>query len=223
MTGKDIGVDFDGTCVKHEFPNVGETLEGCVDTLLELVENGHRLILFTLRCDNSKGNYLTQAVEWFKKHNIPLYGIQTNPKQKHWTTSPKAYAQLYIDDCGLGMPLVKPDNNERPYVDWFEVRELLFEKGYLTQASYDKLNMINHIQLLLNDTLLDINTPNSLAPARMERMLVEKFGYKEVDHSKAEINGFAHDFFYTFEHETLDNLLYKGSLFYGNYKLTKDN
>lgn len=72
---------------------------------------------------------LTDAVNWFKQHEIPLYGIQTNPDQKLWTTSPKSYAELMIDDSALGCPLkfdlkISP----RPFVDWGKVEEILIEK-----------------------------------------------------------------------------------------------
>ena len=78
------------------------------------------------------GNYLTDAVNWFKENEIPLYGIQTNPTQHTWTTSPKAYAQMYIDDAALGCPL-KYDKEfaERPFVDWFVVRDMLKWNGLL--------------------------------------------------------------------------------------------
>ena len=51
------------------------------------------------------GQYLTEAVNWFKDNGIVLYGIQVNPEQHTWTTSPKAYGQLIIDDTSLGIPL----------------------------------------------------------------------------------------------------------------------
>ena len=78
------------------------------------------------------GNYLTDAVNWFNENGIPLYGIQTNPTQHTWTTSPKAYAQLYIDDAALGCPL-KYDLKfaDRPFVDWSMVREMLVQYGVL--------------------------------------------------------------------------------------------
>ena len=139
-----IGVDFDGTCVTHEFPKIGKDI-GAVPVLKELVANGHQLILFTMRSDivNPKGednelhlesgNYLTDAINWFKENGIPLYGIQTNPTQHTWTTSPKAYAHLYIDDAALGCPLlvdIERDGDEikrvgRTYVNWEKVREIL--------------------------------------------------------------------------------------------------
>ena len=42
----DIVIDFDGTCVTHEFPLVGKDI-GAIPVLKKLVENGHNLILFT--------------------------------------------------------------------------------------------------------------------------------------------------------------------------------
>jgi hypothetical protein len=121
-----IVVDFDGTCVTHEYPAIGREI-GATAVLRELVESGHKLILFTMRSDDPKNSkfFLTEAVKWFRERNIPLYGIQNNPTQKHWTSSPKAYGELYIDDAALGCPLVHPEDDSRPYVDWVEVKEML--------------------------------------------------------------------------------------------------
>lgn len=111
----EIAIDFDGTCVTHDYPNVGTDI-GAVPVLKQLVKDGHELILYTMR----SGKELDDAVNWFKKNEIPLYGIQQNPTQKSWTNSPKCYAQLYIDDAALGCPLVL-STNKRPYVDWEKV------------------------------------------------------------------------------------------------------
>lgn len=116
----EICIDFDGTCVKHEYPIVGEDI-GAVPVLKEIINCGNKLILFTMR----SGEELQDAINWFKKNDIDLYGIQTNPTQKEWTSSPKAYAQLYIDDAALGIPLVQPDVFDRVYVNWTEVRRML--------------------------------------------------------------------------------------------------
>lgn len=132
-----INVDFDGSLVTHAFPEIGNDI-GAVPVLKALVENGHQLILFTMRSDNKNGNYLTQAVNWFKKHDIPLYGIQTNPTQSSWTSSPKSYAQYLLDDSAIGTPLVRPEN-ERPYVDWKKVIFLLVQEGLITEAQCYKL------------------------------------------------------------------------------------
>ena len=138
-----IGIDFDGSVVTHEFPGLGKDI-GAVPVLKKLVEAGHQLILFTMRSDvqnptsndpmiiNLSGEYLTDAVNWFKKHNIPLFGINENPEQKSWTTSPKPYCNLYIDDAGLGMPLKRDSElTPGPFVDWIEVEKLLIKKKYI--------------------------------------------------------------------------------------------
>ena len=138
-----ISVDFDGTCVSHEFPNIGKDI-GAVPVLKELVKNNHKLILFTMRSDISDptgedknihlkgGEYLTEAVDWFKRNSIPLYGIQSNPTQHLWTKSPKAYAQMYIDDAALGCPLkIDKKLSDNPFVDWSIVSKLLKEKGII--------------------------------------------------------------------------------------------
>lgn len=125
-----IAVDFDGTCVTHEFPKIGEPI-GAERVLRRLVEHGHQLILWTMRSDSPSQDYLTQAVQWFKDNNIPLWGINNNPDQHTWTTSPKCYAHLYIDDAALGIPLIQAD---RPYVDWDAVELMLIDRWYLKPA-----------------------------------------------------------------------------------------
>lgn len=132
-----IAIDFDGTCVTHEFPRVGKDI-GAVPILKQIVNNGHKLVLFTMRSDvdnpksdnpeilNKAGNYLTDAINWFKDNDIELWGIQTNPEQSSWTKSPKAYAHLYIDDAALGCPLLLNRTiSERPFVDWDKVELML--------------------------------------------------------------------------------------------------
>lgn len=144
----DICIDFDGTCVTHEFPKVGKDI-GALAVLKELVENGHNLILFTMRSNVTEnkgyssevpevhnGPFLDHAVEWFKKNGIPLHGINVNPQQHEWTTSPKAYGQIYIDDAALGAPLIHVPG-DRPYMDWDAVRSMLIARGVIKQSAED--------------------------------------------------------------------------------------
>ena len=125
-TGLTIAVDFDGTCVTHEYPYIGQDV-GAVPVLRELAEQGHNLILYTMR----SGKLEKEAVAWFKEHGIPLYAVNTNPTQKKWTKSPKVHADVYIDDSALGCPLIHSMTTSRPYVDWVKVREWLVEEGFL--------------------------------------------------------------------------------------------
>lgn len=116
-----IAVDFDGTCVTHEYPSVGKDI-GAVPVLKKLTANGHKLILNTMR----SGDELSDAVKWFEKNEISLYGINNNPSQKFWTDSPKVYAHIYIDDAALGCPLIFDHAiSSRPFVNWVMVEEIL--------------------------------------------------------------------------------------------------
>ena len=141
-----IRIDFDGTVTTHDFPKIGKEI-GAVPVLKELVAQGHQLILFTMRSDVEtptsldpdiiceSGDFLTQAVNWFKENDIPLFGIQTNPEQHRWTSSPKAYGELIIDDTALGSPLTRKRDGKiyhhRPFINWTMIRLLLIERGIL--------------------------------------------------------------------------------------------
>ncbi len=119
----EINIDFDGTCVTHDFPHIGKDI-GAVPVLKKLTDNGHRLILFTMR--SKRDGSLQEAIKWFESNDIPLYGIQENPTQKQWTDSPKSYAQLTIDDSALGCPIMFDGRlSDRPFVNWDKVEKIL--------------------------------------------------------------------------------------------------
>lgn len=120
FTNIPIAIDFDGTCVTHEYPCVGCDI-GAEPVLRRIAEEGGQLILWTMR----SGSHLQDAINWFAERDLPLYGIQRNPTQHTWTDSPKCYAKIYIDDAALGCPLIYKKNS-RPYVDWKAVEHLLF-------------------------------------------------------------------------------------------------
>jgi hypothetical protein len=123
----EICIDFDGTCVTHDYPQVGKDIEAA-PVLRRLVERGHKLILFTMRSEDT----LIPAINWFSDNFIPLYGLNKNPTQSKWTSSLKAYGQLYIDDAALGCPLIHDTTvSNRPYVDWKAVEEWLEKNNVL--------------------------------------------------------------------------------------------
>ncbi|MBE6209914.1 MAG: hypothetical protein E7128_06755 [Rikenellaceae bacterium] len=123
-----IAVDFDGTCVSHDYPYIGKEI-GAAPVLRELVAAGHDLILFTMR----DGKLLKEAEAWFKENKIRLMDSNRNKEQVRWTSSPKVHADLYIDDSALGIPLKYEDGLPRAYVDWTKTRALLVEVGALEE------------------------------------------------------------------------------------------
>lgn len=114
-----ICVDFDGTLVDHRYPDIGEPVPAAINWLKRLQRHGARLILFTMRSNSPEGaTYLRDAVAYLEANGITLYGVNANPDQLSWTSSPKAYGDVYVDDSAFGCPLIHPKGFARPCVDW---------------------------------------------------------------------------------------------------------
>ena len=123
-----IGVDFDDTVVENAYPKVGAPVPGAIPTLLRMQDEGHKLILWTMR----DGDALQKAVVYLELHGIELYGVNKNPEQGDWTFSPKAYCDVYVDNAAIGCPLIYPEEDDRrPYVDWDSVSVLLDDAAKL--------------------------------------------------------------------------------------------
>lgn len=120
-----IGIDFDGTIVEHEYPKIGAPIKGAIETMKKLQQAGHKIILWTMR----SGKELQEAVDYLAHNDIHPWGINKNPDQ-NWSTSPKAYCHIYIDDAALGCPLEQV-GDKRPMVYWPYVQTYLKNKGLL--------------------------------------------------------------------------------------------
>jgi hydroxymethylpyrimidine pyrophosphatase-like HAD family hydrolase len=95
-----IAVDFDGTIVEDEYPDIGKPRIFAFETLKKLQENGHRLILWTYR----SGIRLNEAVAFCKKNGIEFYAVNKSfeEEQFDYSKSRKIYADLFIDDRNIG-------------------------------------------------------------------------------------------------------------------------
>lgn len=95
-----IAVDFDGTIVEHKYPYIGEEQLFAFDTLKQLQQEGHQLILWTFRA----GKTLKDAVEYCKHNGVEFYSVnESYPGEKlDATTSRKLDADLFIDDRNFG-------------------------------------------------------------------------------------------------------------------------
>ena len=101
-----IAVDFDGTLCEYAFPDIGtqssEQIE-LMNLLIQLKQNGHKLILWTNRGDNEQYKSLSNAIDWCKQKGLEFDAINENlPNQKKLSGySPKIMADYYIDDKAL--------------------------------------------------------------------------------------------------------------------------
>ena len=55
-----IAVDFDGTIVDHKYPEIGKEKPFAIETLIQLQQEGNRLILWTSR----EGELLEAAIKF---------------------------------------------------------------------------------------------------------------------------------------------------------------
>ncbi|MGF7140178.1 BT0820 family HAD-type phosphatase [Roseimarinus sediminis] len=95
-----IAVDFDGTIVEHQYPEIGKPVPFALDTLKMLQEKGHQLILWTYR----SGTYLDEAVEYCRKNGLEFYAVNSNYPEEVFDgkKSRKIDCDLYIDDRNVG-------------------------------------------------------------------------------------------------------------------------
>jgi hydroxymethylpyrimidine pyrophosphatase-like HAD family hydrolase len=100
FTGIKIAVDFDGTIVEHEYPEIGKEKLFAFQTLKELEKLGAMLILWTFRT----GKELDEAVEYCRKNGIEFYAVNKNYPEEIFdeNVSRKINADIYIDDKNIG-------------------------------------------------------------------------------------------------------------------------
>lgn len=87
-------VDFDGTIVENDFPNIGKLHEGVRDYILEKHDEGHTIILWTTR-QNEK---LDEALKFCIENGIPIDYVNENVPWLEFDTSDKIFADVYVDD-----------------------------------------------------------------------------------------------------------------------------
>lgn len=97
-----IAVDFDGTIVTHKYPNIGEEIPFAVDTLKMLRNDGHKLILWSVR----EGKLLDAAVQWCRDRGLEFYAVNRDYPEETTDNNPhfsrKLKADMFIDDRNLG-------------------------------------------------------------------------------------------------------------------------
>lgn len=96
-----IAVDFDGTLVTDEFPNIGKPISSTIHLIKKMQNLGARTILWTCR----NGNMLPPAIKWCAEHGLFFDAVNENlPEvQEKWKgDTRKVLADVYIDDKSLG-------------------------------------------------------------------------------------------------------------------------
>lgn len=122
-----IAIDFDGTVVEHKYPAIGEERPFATATLRMLMQEHHKLILWTVR----EGELLQQAIDWCRERGVEFYAVNKDfPEEKaeynkHF--SRKIKADLFIDDRNIGgLP------------DWGQIYQMIHEGKTYAQVLREK-------------------------------------------------------------------------------------
>ena len=97
-----IAIDFDGTIVADAYPAIGELKPGAKEVINRLRDEGYYIIIWTCRA----GIRLLEAIEFLAKNGIRYHQINKNSpeniREYKGVDTRKVYADLYIDDKGIG-------------------------------------------------------------------------------------------------------------------------
>lgn len=142
-----IMLDFDGTCVEHQYPKIGRCNFGCIEVIKKLQDSGHEIVLNTMRVEFNDDS-MKDALKWFENSwmciknrkeidNFVLAPITLHTQNKNhpnkWDLDEAIKTQtLYIDDIATGIPLKPCCMIPGDMVDWDVVEEQLIEKGIIT-------------------------------------------------------------------------------------------
>jgi hypothetical protein len=128
-----IAVDFDGTIVRHRYPDIGEEIPFAVNTLKMLIQGRHRLILWTVR----EGELLDDAIEWCRERGIEFYAINRDfPEEdisRNENFTRKLKVDMWIDDRNVGgLP------------DWGTIYRIINERKTFEEILTEELDPVAH-------------------------------------------------------------------------------
>jgi hydroxymethylpyrimidine pyrophosphatase-like HAD family hydrolase len=122
-----FGIDFDGTIVEANYPNIGALKPNAKKIINQLFDEGHEIIINTCRA----GIYEGEAYKFLEENGIQYTFVNSNlPRliEEFRQDCRKISADLYIDDKQLGGI---PD-------DWDEIYELIQEHPKYNIITYGK-------------------------------------------------------------------------------------
>lgn len=101
---KIVAVDFDGTLVEDNFPDIGRPYMEMFQTMIYLRSKGVKVVLWTSRNFYKNRDLLEEAVQFCKEQGLEFDAINENVQEVQELTGEdtrKVYADLYIDDKSI--------------------------------------------------------------------------------------------------------------------------
>ena len=134
-----IYLDFDGTVVEHDYPEIGKLNPNALEVIKKLQDAGHTIILNTMRVEFNDGT-LEEAIDFINLNrevtgiNISRY-TENKIHPRNWN-SDKIENEIYIDDIAANIPLIKASMVNGYMVDWIKIESQLMAKGLLGAEVY---------------------------------------------------------------------------------------
>lgn len=129
-----IQLDFDGTVVNFDFPNIGRLNVGCIEVVKALFNAGHHIYLNTYRANISE-EALAEALNFLEVHEIISMLSGINPQKKippAWNPDESIKnGELFIDDDSEGIALKWDHTGQIKMVDWRVVKSQLIQKNII--------------------------------------------------------------------------------------------
>src|ERR1044072_9011533 len=114
-----IYLDFDGTCVEHKYPGVGEIAPHFLEVMTRIQLKGVPVILNTMRSEFEE-KALSEAL-----HFLVMRGISNNrvteKKIDPQPWDPPFENDIFIDNIALGIPMCVSPSKKSFIVDWKKV------------------------------------------------------------------------------------------------------
>lgn len=143
-----IYLDFDATCVEHEYPKIGRCNFGCIEVLKKLQEARHEIVLNTYRADldaEENNGTLKAALNWIngphrlfnyalsERYTFKLEPIEALPNKIFPTTWDWLFIKqeqvMFIDDQAYRIPLKPCYTMDGDMVNWHELNIQFVEHG----------------------------------------------------------------------------------------------
>ena len=128
----------------------GDIIPMAKEVINTLVENGHTIMLWTVRGDEivsyegeNNINALNNAINFLEINGIKVHYFNKSPIHPSTSqkSSPKQLVDYFIDDIGLGTPLIIY-NGKYLVVDWMVMCKYLVRVGAISNEQFIKLKNI---------------------------------------------------------------------------------
>ena len=116
-----IAIDFDGTIVQDNYPEIGKPYPGAIEAINELYDSGYCIIINSCRAREQERD----MIHWLERNDVLISHCGENCRElvcRYKTDCRKISADIYIDDKSLFAPSMENPNQ------WDNIKNLILLK-----------------------------------------------------------------------------------------------